>query len=149
MKAINGKLDMSKSYKLVDVIYGEAEEMACSCCDNCGLVIKNIAVVERDDGGKFNIGLDCMDTIVGMLPSQKQEARNTISRKRKFYKFLKTECKSAVLDIYPGYDPCYTLYKYVVTKWESTGVYRCPYTEEYTNLINKFNIPIITIKHEK
>jgi hypothetical protein len=36
VKAINGKLDMSKSYKLVSVEYGELSEYGIGQCDNCG-----------------------------------------------------------------------------------------------------------------
>lgn len=59
MKAINGKLDMSKSYKLVSVEYGELSEAHIGQCENCGQIIANIAVVEDNAGKQFRIGLDC------------------------------------------------------------------------------------------
>jgi hypothetical protein len=89
MKAINGKLDMSKSYKLVSVEYGELSELSACQCDNCGQVIKNVAIVEDNTGKRYGIGLDCMMTIVNMAVSDQQQAKNVINRKRRFLKELK------------------------------------------------------------
>jgi hypothetical protein len=89
MKAINGKLDMSKTYKLVSVEYGELSELHASQCDNCGQVIANVAIVQDNTGKTYGIGLDCMMTIVNMPASDQQQAKNTINRKRAFLKQLK------------------------------------------------------------
>lgn len=89
MRAINGKLDMSKTYKLVSVEYGELSELHVGICDNCGQVIKNIAVVQDNTGNNYGIGLDCMMTIVNMPASDQQQAKNIINRKRAFLKQLK------------------------------------------------------------
>jgi len=89
MKAINGKLDMSKTYKLVSVEYGELSEHTACQCDNCGQVISNVAIVESNTGNQYGIGLDCMVTIVNMVADDKQQAKNIINRKRRFLKELK------------------------------------------------------------
>lgn len=89
MKAINGKLDMSKTYKLVSVEYGELSEAHITQCENCGQIISNVAIVEDNTGKHFGIGLDCMQTIVNMAVSDIQQAKNTINRKRRFLKALK------------------------------------------------------------
>ncbi len=34
------------------------------CCDNCGQLIANIATVKNEDGKVFNIGFDCLETIL-------------------------------------------------------------------------------------
>lgn len=35
-------------------------------CDNCGKVIKNIAVIKNSKGQTFNVGLDCAETLSGI-----------------------------------------------------------------------------------
>jgi hypothetical protein len=89
MRAINGKLDMSKTYKLVSVEYGELAELHVNQCDNCGQIIKNVAIVQDNTDKKYGIGLDCMMTIVNMASSDQQQAKNIINRKRAFLKQLK------------------------------------------------------------
>jgi hypothetical protein len=88
MKAINGKLDMSKSYSLVGVDYGKLSEHTAECCDNCGQVISNVAIVKDNLDRIFRIGLDCMMTITNMSPCAIQEAKNIVNRKRRFIKEL-------------------------------------------------------------
>lgn len=35
-------------------------------CDNCGKVIRNIAVVQDSHGKRYNVGLDCAETLSGI-----------------------------------------------------------------------------------
>lgn len=35
-------------------------------CDNCGKVIRNIAVVQDSKGRRYNVGLDCAETLSGI-----------------------------------------------------------------------------------
>ena len=89
MKAINGKLDMSKSYRLIDIEYrGKLDIGTAESCENCGQIISNTAIVKDDDGKTFRIGLDCMQTIVNMPASDIQQAKNIVNRKRRFIKEL-------------------------------------------------------------
>lgn len=140
MKAINGNLDMSKHYKLIDIEYGTVEDGAGEHCQNCGNFITNVAIVEREDGERFRIGLDCMNTIINMSPSEKQEAKNRLNRLKRFYKHLKEEVKTIVYN--PKYGLAWT-YKRPVEKWEIGWKYRIVWNEFHKNLIEKLNIPII------
>jgi len=139
MKAINGNLDMSKSYKLLDVEYGELSEGAGECCQNCGNVIANVAIVERQDGLKYRIGLDCMTTITTMNPLEIQEAKNRIARERKFYKHLATECKCIIKSA--TCDSAWT-YKKPMTAWDVFFRYRFLFSK-WANVIQKLNIPVV------
>ena len=122
MKAINGNLDMSKKYKLIDVEYGELSSGAGECCQNCGNLIANVAIVEREDGNKYRIGLDCMTTIIHMNPLEAQEAKNQIARERKLYKHLATECKCIIT--HGGDNDTAWSYKRCVTAWDSFWKFR-------------------------
>lgn len=35
-------------------------------CDNCGKVIRNVAVVKDSHGNRYNVGLDCAETLSGI-----------------------------------------------------------------------------------
>lgn len=51
-------------YEIVDTFsLGEDDY---SVCDNCGKVIKNIAVVKNSKGKLFNVGMDCAETLSGI-----------------------------------------------------------------------------------
>ena len=142
MKAINGKLDMSKSYKLVSVEYGELSEIHASQCENCGQVIANVAIVEDNTGKRYGIGLDCMMTIVNMAASDQQQAKNIISRKRNFLKVLKREAQSVIVHTING-KPVFYFYDYVTTEWTARFRGRGDY-ELYKNVIAQLGIPVIT-----
>jgi hypothetical protein len=137
MKAINGKLNMSKSYKLVSVEYGELLDGHISQCENCGQIISNVAIVEDNDNKHYGIGLDCMMTIVNMAASDQQQAKNIINRKRKFLKELKfaenVEVKNNSFWFYTRGDD---------NRLHMRG--RGDYTL-YQNVIKSLNIPIVNI----
>ncbi len=139
MRAINGKLDMSKSYKLVSMEYGELSEHHASQCDNCGQVISNIAIVEDNTGKQYGIGLDCMATITTMAANDLQQAKNTINRKRRFLKELKLYGESVVVK-----SDTFWFYTHVTKVWTAHFRGRGDYTI-YKNVIKSLNIPIITV----
>lgn len=130
MKAINGRLDMSKSYKLIGIDYGDCMELSGGICDNCGNPIKNIAIVERQDGNHYRIGLDCMQTITNMMPDDKQQAKNELNRIRKFVQGVKY---SQVIAI--GNNDIFAFYHYGT----DTSYYYDGYGKysKYKNIINK------------
>ena len=140
MRAINGNLNMYKKYKLIDVEYGELSSGDGETCQNCGNFIANVAIVESEDNIKYRIGLDCMNILTHMLPSEKQEAKNTIARDRKFYKHLKTECKCIIKYRDPN-DTAWS-YKRVINKWDSFWRYRFGYSK-WAKTIKRLNIPVI------
>ncbi len=138
MRAINGKLDMSKHYKLVSVESGKLSEHTAETCENCGQVISNVAVIKDDSDKVYRIGLDCMQTIVNMSASDIQQAKNIMSRRRAFIKEL-------------GYAECFTLNDSATVFWfyvrdcvnnlvmRGRGDYSL-----YKNIINTLNIPLKT-----
>ncbi len=135
MKAINGKLDMGKSYKLVSVEYGELSELHASQCENCGQVIANVAIVEDNTGKRFGIGLDCMMTIVNMPVSDQQQAKNIINRKRAFLKALKYAEKIEVKNN--------TFWFYTRTEYNTLAIRGRGDYSLYQNVIKSLNIPVI------
>lgn len=139
MKAINGKLDMSKSYKLVSVEYGELSENHTSQCENCGQVIANVAVVEDNTGKRYGIGLDCMMTIVNMAVSDQQQAKNVINRKRRFLKELRLNAQSVVVK-----NNTFWFYEEVTTEWTARFRGRGDYSL-YQNVIKNLNIPVTVL----
>lgn len=139
MKAINGKLDMSKTYKLVSVEYGELSELSACQCDNCGQVIKNVAIVEDNTGNKYGIGLDCMMTIINMAVSDQQQAKNVINRKRRFLKELRLNAMSVVVK-----NNTFWFYEHVTTEWTARFRGRGDYSL-YQNVIKSLNIPVTVL----
>ena len=139
MKAINGKLDMSKSYKLVSIHYGELSSGDGSACDNCGQIIKNIAIVEDNTGKQSGIGLDCLMTIINMSPDDKQQAKNIINRRRKFIKELKFAER---IDIGKKH-----IVFWFYTRGDDNQLHirgKGDY-ELYKDLINSLNVPVIQL----
>lgn len=134
MRAINGKLDMSKTYKLVSVEYGELSETHASQCDNCGQIISNIAIVEDNTGKQYGIGLDCMTTIINMAASDMQQAKNIIARKRAFLKALKYAEKIEVLNN--------TFWFYTRTEANTLTIRGRGDYSLYKNVIQSLNIPV-------
>jgi hypothetical protein len=133
MKAINGKLDMSKSYKLVSVEYGKLSEASAECCDNCGQLISNVAVVS-DNTNHYRIGLDCLQTIVNMSASDIQQAKNIINRRRAFIKQLGYAEK---IDVKNN-----TFWFYTRTEYNTLAIRGRGDWNLYQTLIRSLNIPI-------
>jgi hypothetical protein len=134
MKAINGKLDMSKSYKLVSVEYGKLSETAIECCDNCGQLISNVAVVSDNTDRRYRIGLDCLQTIVNMPMSDIQQAKNIINRRRAFIKQLGYAEKIEVSKN--------TFWFYTRTEYNTLAIRGRGDWSLYQSLIKSLNIPI-------
>lgn len=62
-KVIRRNLPINKEYKLVDSFYtGGIMENPMSC-ENCGRPIANVAVIEDEDGRKYDVGMDCAETL--------------------------------------------------------------------------------------
>ena len=149
MKAINGKLDQSKKYKLAEVIIGDYK------CDNCNNPIKNIAVVIDNNNKKYYIGLDCMASLTSIAPSEIQEAKNKINRKikikREIKKLVKFKKKVFIICFTHNNKKMFRLYlnNYNLTttddieknnKWLYAGYYK-----SFKNIFNKPNVYITKI----
>lgn len=57
-------LPLNTKYVVIDKKYIPLENGVGLCCDNCGKLIANIATVKNEDGKAFNIGFDCLETIL-------------------------------------------------------------------------------------
>ena len=65
MKAIiERNLSLNVKYVLIDKKYIPLENGFGTCCDNCGKLIANIATVRNEPGNVYNIGFDCLETIL-------------------------------------------------------------------------------------
>ena len=77
MKAIiERNLPLDVKYILTDKKYIPLADGYGCTCDNCGKLIANIATVKNTNGNSFNIGFDCLETILinNSLLSQKSSA---------------------------------------------------------------------------
>ena len=62
---VNRKLDLTVKYILTDKKYIPIEQSAGAyCCENCGKLIANIATIKNPEDQTFNIGFDCLETIL-------------------------------------------------------------------------------------
>lgn len=65
MKAIvKRNLPLNLKYTVLDKKYIPLEESFGCYCDNCGKLIANIATVRSENNDVFNIGFDCLETIL-------------------------------------------------------------------------------------
>lgn len=63
---IRRNLPINKTYKIIDSYYTGGIESGASVCANCGKVITNVATIESEDGEKYDVGLDCAETLSGI-----------------------------------------------------------------------------------
>lgn len=122
MKKIIGRLPVNKTYKVLDVDYATID--CGTVCENCGRIISNIATVEDNDGHRYNVGLDCAETM-GMYSHsmgfwELKEAKKQLARRARFVKWYKTECKSVTDD---DMGLCFYTQE-GIKKWSSLWTYR-------------------------
>lgn len=63
-RIIKRNLSLDQKYVVVDKQYVPILEGGGACCYNCGQLIANIATVKGDDGRMYNIGFDCLETVL-------------------------------------------------------------------------------------
>lgn len=105
MKAIvQRNLPLNQKYILTDKKYIPLSEGYGTCCDNCGKLISNIATVKNDNGTVFNIGFDCLETILinnNLLSAGDVEAyervKKMIPKVLRFAKKIKDQLHNAQL----------------------------------------------------
>ena len=61
---IQRHLPLNISYFVTDKKYIPLSEGFGQCCDNCGQLIANIATIKNETGKVYNIGFDCLETIL-------------------------------------------------------------------------------------
>lgn len=61
---IKRNLPLDIKYTLINKAYIPVIEGGGYCCDNCGKLIANIATVKTDNGKVFDIGFDCLETLL-------------------------------------------------------------------------------------
>lgn len=101
MKAIIERaLSLSVRYTLTDKKYIPLENGCGLGCDNCGKLIANIATVRSESGQSYNIGFDCLETLLinnSLLSSgdveQYEKVKKMIPKVLRFAKTIK-EVKS-------------------------------------------------------
>jgi|GEM_PF-5114848 len=146
MKAIYGKLPVDRKYKLIETIYSEYYGGLWNC-ENCGRAIKNIAVIKDEFGNEFKVGLECLETFINLEPNSVLQAEKELRRKKKFYNYIKNECKTIIIRKYKDFDKeVFFSYKFDVQEWEACYNWRGVWDEEVKNLVKKFNIKITEIK---
>lgn len=62
-KIIQRNLPLNTKYSLIGVKYISIIDGGCTC-DNCGTPIANIATVKDENGNTYQIGMDCLDTVI-------------------------------------------------------------------------------------
>lgn len=88
-----------------------------------------------------------MEAIINMIPSEKQQAKNTISRIHRFIKILKTQATSITLHpISNSNEYIFRFYKGIIrTKWDVNALGYGDYAK-YKSIIHSLNIPITICK---
>ncbi len=61
---IKRNLSLTTQYTVIDKKYIPLENSIGYCCDNCGKLIANIATVRDEKNEVFNIGFDCLETLL-------------------------------------------------------------------------------------
>lgn len=61
---IQRNLPLDQEYALIDKKYIPLEHGVGTCCANCGQIIANIAVVLGEDQKSYDIGFDCLETLL-------------------------------------------------------------------------------------
>lgn len=61
---IQRALPLNQQYDVLYIIHSSVEDGNACGCDNCGRLISNIAAIKGQKGDQYNIGLDCLDTIL-------------------------------------------------------------------------------------
>lgn len=142
MKAIDGKLSITDKYEIKDIYIAGTGDFDFRICENCGKIIKNIALVENQHGKVFEIGLDCAEVLSNLSNNysitdlQIKQAKKILARRRRFLKELK-EAGSLIINLT---DDVFFFYKGVVSEWQvyyrGAGKYSF-----YKKLIDSLNIP--------
>jgi hypothetical protein len=61
-------LELNENYTLVDSFYtGPLTEGCGTTCENCGKLITNVAVIKNSKEKKFNVGMDCAETLTNVF----------------------------------------------------------------------------------
>jgi len=137
MKAIYGNVPVDKTYSMKEVYLSDGQ-----VCDNCSMIIKNVAVIESE-GGEFTyeIGLDCADALTSISSMEVLEAKKQLNRKRRFIRSL-LAAKSIIID--KQYDSFFFWHKEGITDWNSWYKGRGLYSA-FKDTIDKLNA-VITYK---
>ena len=140
MKAKYGNLDISKKWILKESYYAGAETTDYITCENCGKLIKNIAVVQDETGKTCHIGVDCAATLTNITPDAIGQAKKAINREIRFIKALK-EVKTIIIG------GSIWFYKSIVTEWQHYWFLRCNH-ESYNKYIKYIPKNAIIIKQK-
>ena len=65
-KVTRRNLPINTTYKLIDSYYTGGILDNPMTCQNCGKPIANIGVVQDASGKKFDVGMDCAETLSGI-----------------------------------------------------------------------------------
>jgi len=139
MKATQGNLPINTKYKIINVTaLGDFEF---TTCENCGKIIRNVATVEDLNGHRYDIGLDCAETLTTELGNyslselQLMEAKKEVNRIRRFIRLLK-QSKTIIInekgDTFWFYDKEVNSWN---RAWRGRGLY-----SKYKPMIDKLNV---------
>ena len=102
-KIIKRNLDLTQNYTFIDKKYIPLLDGFGSTCANCNKLIANIATVKNEKNKLFNIGLDCLETLMlnnKILQGQKidfsaiKKAIPKVRKERSYFKeFIKNNPK--------------------------------------------------------
>ena len=133
MKAIYGNVPVNKTYSLYETYISDGQ-----VCENCSMIIKNVAVIKSDDNDSYAIGLDCAEALTSIPALEILEAKKQINRKRRFIKAL-MQSKSIIID--KKHDQFYFWKNSICAEWNSFYNGRGKYST-FKNIIDNLNILI-------
>lgn len=79
-RIIQRQIPLNQQYTLIDKQYSPLLDGGGCTCYNCSKPIARIATIKNEDGQKFDIGFDCLDTI--LLNNQILQSKDLVEYKK-------------------------------------------------------------------
>jgi len=74
------------------IVHSFSTEDLC-ICDNCGKVLKNVAVIENTKGTKYHVGVDCAETLSGITEYEIMETENDFNEAKRIRSKIRNAMK--------------------------------------------------------
>ena len=111
-------LPLDHKYRIIGFDYcGSILDGGGSTCDNCNRIIVNIATVETEEGKRFDVGLDCAETLSLVDCSDFWKIKEQEALHRKLTSYIRTIKKQQEQGIKVSYEPQPEYNKIIIYFW--------------------------------
>ena len=130
-------LPLDHKYRIIGFDYcGSILDGGGSTCDNCNRIIVNIATVETEEGKRFDVGLDCAETLSLVDCSDFWKIKEQEALHRKLTSYIRTIKKQQEQGIKVSYEPSDSNMNVYIHFWSAIR-YRVSF-----DLFNKYFKPL-------